>query len=179
MCAPTSCSRSALPRARSARDAQPPRLGHHFLYANLAHAQSKQDVLDPDRAAVHLPAHFGKNFDALSDCLTDPLHKSGPQPGFIVVLEQIPATAKVRQGSPRAASGRVPRRSRLLGRKRYRSVFLFFSVARSATTGQSRTGQRGPGEPMPPCTGNRHRRRLVRRENAHRQAGGHLPWHCA
>ena len=41
-----------------------------------------------------LPAHFGKNFDALYDCMTDPLHKSGPQPGFIVVLEQIPATAK-------------------------------------------------------------------------------------
>src|SRR3989344_1419817 len=40
------------------------------------------------------PSHFGKNFDALYDCMTDPLHKSGPQPGFIVVLEQIPATGK-------------------------------------------------------------------------------------
>ena len=40
------------------------------------------------------PAHFGKNFDALYDCMTDPLHKCGPQPGFIVVLEQIPATVK-------------------------------------------------------------------------------------
>jgi hypothetical protein len=26
--------------------------------------------------------------------MTDPLHKSGPQPGFIVVLEQIPAHVK-------------------------------------------------------------------------------------
>jgi RNAse (barnase) inhibitor barstar len=69
-------------------------LGHHFLYANLAHAQSKQDVLDLIAQQFTLPAHFGKNFDALSDCLTDPLHKSGPQPGFVVVLEQIPATAK-------------------------------------------------------------------------------------
>ena len=68
--------------------------GHHFLYANLAHAQSKQDVLDLIAQQFTFPAHFGKNFDALSDCLTDPLHKSGPQPGFIVVLEQIPATAK-------------------------------------------------------------------------------------
>ena len=41
-----------------------------------------------------LPAHFGKNFDALYDCLTDPVHKSGPQPGFVVVLEQIPANVK-------------------------------------------------------------------------------------
>lgn len=69
-------------------------LGHHFLYANLAHAQTKQDVLDLIAQQFTFPAHFGKNFDALSDCLTDPLHKSGPQPGFIVVLEQIPATAK-------------------------------------------------------------------------------------
>jgi len=69
-------------------------LGHHFLYANLAEAQSKQDVLDMIGAQFTLPTHFGKNFDALYDCMTDPLHKSGPQPGFIVVLEQIPANVK-------------------------------------------------------------------------------------
>jgi hypothetical protein len=69
-------------------------LGQHFLYANLANAQSKQDVLDLLAQQFILPAHFGKNFDALYDCMTDPVHKSGPQPGFIVVLEQIPATAK-------------------------------------------------------------------------------------
>ncbi|PIT83477.1 barstar family protein [Limnohabitans sp. 15K] len=69
-------------------------LGHHFLYANLAQAQSKQDVLDLIGAQFTLPSHFGKNFDALYDCMTDPLHKSGPQPGFIVVLEQIPAHVK-------------------------------------------------------------------------------------
>jgi RNAse (barnase) inhibitor barstar len=69
-------------------------LGQHFLYANLAEAQSKQDVLDMIAAQFTFPSHFGKNFDALYDCMTDPLHKSGPQPGFIVVLEQIPAHAK-------------------------------------------------------------------------------------
>ena len=69
-------------------------LGQHFLYANLATAQSKQDVLDLIAQQFTLPAHFGKNFDALYDCMTDPVHKSGPQPGFIVVLEQIPANAK-------------------------------------------------------------------------------------
>ena len=36
------------------------------------------------------PAHFGKNLDALYDCMTDLVHKSGPQPGFVVVLEQLP-----------------------------------------------------------------------------------------
>ena len=69
-------------------------LGQHFLYANLATAQTKQDVLDMIAAQFTFPPHFGKNFDALYDSMTDPLHKSGPQPGFIVVLEQIPATAK-------------------------------------------------------------------------------------
>ena len=69
-------------------------LGHHFLYANLANAQTKQDVLDLIAQQFILPAHFGKNFDALYDCMTDPLHKSGPQPGFIVVLEHIPANGK-------------------------------------------------------------------------------------
>ena len=69
-------------------------LGHHFLYANLANAQSKQDVLDLLAQQFILPAHFGKNFDALYDCMTDPVHKSGPQPGFIVVLEQIPTNPK-------------------------------------------------------------------------------------
>ncbi len=69
-------------------------LGHHFLYANLANAQSKPDVLDMIAQQFMLPAHFGKNFDALYDCMTDPVHKAGPQPGFVVVLEQVPAHAK-------------------------------------------------------------------------------------
>ncbi len=69
-------------------------LGQHFLYANLAVAQSKQDVLDLIAQQFTFPAHFGKNFDALYDCMTDPLHKSGPQPGFVVVLEHIPANGK-------------------------------------------------------------------------------------
>ena len=69
-------------------------LGQHFLYANLAHAQNKPDILELISTQFHFPAHFGKNFDALYDCMTDPLHKSGPQPGFILVLDQIPTTTK-------------------------------------------------------------------------------------
>lgn len=64
--------------------------GQHFLYANLAQAQTKQDVLEGIAEAFLFPTHFGKNFDALYDCMTDLVNKSGPQPGFIVVLEQIP-----------------------------------------------------------------------------------------
>lgn len=69
-------------------------LGHHFLYANLANAQSKQDVLELIGQQFMLAVNVGKNFDALYDVITDPLHKSGPQPGFIAVLEHIPANAK-------------------------------------------------------------------------------------
>jgi RNAse (barnase) inhibitor barstar len=65
-------------------------LNQHFLYANLAHAQSKQDVLEGIAQAFLFPAHFGKNLDALYDCMTDLVHKSGSQPGFVVVLEQLP-----------------------------------------------------------------------------------------
>ena len=62
----------------------------NFLYANLIAAQSKQDVLDSIAQCFLFPAHFGKNLDALFDCMTDAVHKSGPQPGFVVVLEQLP-----------------------------------------------------------------------------------------
>lgn len=68
--------------------------GQHFLYANLSAAQTKQDVLEGIAEAFLFPRHFGKNFDALYDCLTDLVHKAGPQPGFVLVLEQLPATAK-------------------------------------------------------------------------------------
>ena len=64
--------------------------GQHFLYANLVEAQSKQEVLDGIAAAFLFPQHFGKNLDALFDCMTDLVHKAGSQPGFVVVLEQIP-----------------------------------------------------------------------------------------
>lgn len=69
-------------------------LGCHFLYANLAHAQTKADILELLATQFFFPAHFGKNFDALYDCLTDPIHKAGPQPGFVLVLDQIPTTPK-------------------------------------------------------------------------------------
>ncbi|MFZ2652872.1 MAG: barstar family protein [Burkholderiaceae bacterium] len=66
----------------------------HFLYANLTAAQAKQDVLDAIAQAFTFPAHFGKNLDALYDCMTDLVHKSGSQTGFVVVLEQLPDNPK-------------------------------------------------------------------------------------
>jgi hypothetical protein len=70
------------------------RLGQHFLYAYCAEATTKQQVLTCIANAFHFPRHFGKNFDALGDCLTDLAYKAGPQPGFLVVLEQLPNTPK-------------------------------------------------------------------------------------
>jgi RNAse (barnase) inhibitor barstar len=64
--------------------------GQHFLYANLTTAQSKQEVLEGIAEAFLFPTHFGKNLDALYDCMTDLVQKAGSQPGFVVVLEQLP-----------------------------------------------------------------------------------------
>jgi RNAse (barnase) inhibitor barstar len=68
--------------------------GQHFLYANLIDAQSKQDVLEKIAESFLFPAHFGKNLDALFDCMTDLVNRAGSQPGFVVVLEQLPDNAK-------------------------------------------------------------------------------------
>ncbi len=65
-------------------------MGYHFLYANLSKAQTKPEVLEGIAQAFLFPSHFGKNMDALYDCLTDMVNKSGAQQGFIVVLEQLP-----------------------------------------------------------------------------------------
>src|SRR4051795_572132 len=74
--------------------AEAAKLGQHFLYAYCSEATTKQQVLAIIAEAFHFPRHFGKNFDALGDCLTDLAYKSGAQPGFVVVLEQLPNTAK-------------------------------------------------------------------------------------
>ena len=68
--------------------------GQHFLYANLSSAQSKQEVLEGIADAFLFPPHFGKNLDALFDCMTDLVNKAGQQPGFVVVLEQLPDNAR-------------------------------------------------------------------------------------
>ena len=68
--------------------------GQHFLFANLTESQSKQEVLEGIATSFLFPAHFGKNLDALFDCMTDLVNKAGPQPGFVVVLEQIPDNSR-------------------------------------------------------------------------------------
>jgi RNAse (barnase) inhibitor barstar len=74
--------------------AEAARLGQHFLYAYCSEAITRQQVLATIAEAFLLPRHFGKNFDALADCLTDLSYKAGQQSGFVVVLEQLPNTPK-------------------------------------------------------------------------------------
>lgn len=74
--------------------AEASRMGQHFLYAHCAHAQTRQQVLAAIAESFLIPKNFGKNYDALSNCLTDVFHKAGEQPGFLVVLEQLPNTQK-------------------------------------------------------------------------------------
>ena len=78
--------------------AEAARLDQHFLYAHCAGNNTKQQVLTRIAESFLFPKYFGKNFDALADCLTDLTHKAGKQPGFVVVLEQLPENAKIRQG---------------------------------------------------------------------------------
>ncbi len=64
--------------------------GHHFLYANLTDAQTKQDILEGIAAAFQFPVHIAKSLESLKEGMTNLVLKAGPQPGFVVVLEQLP-----------------------------------------------------------------------------------------
>jgi RNAse (barnase) inhibitor barstar len=70
------------------------RLGHHFLYAHCANTLTKQQVCARIGENFYFPKPCSKNFDALRTCLTETIAGAGVQPGFIVVLEQLPNTQK-------------------------------------------------------------------------------------
>ncbi|CAB3749724.1 barstar family protein [Paraburkholderia solisilvae] len=70
------------------------KLGQHFLFACCGNAQSKQEVMETIATSFLFPKHFGKNYDALYDCLTDLVAKAGAQPGFVIVLEALPVAQK-------------------------------------------------------------------------------------
>ena len=93
------------------------------------------------RRLFSLPAHFGHNLDALYDCVTD-LRPRGEaeQPGFLVILENLPDTA---------AFGRE-QRDALLDVFRDAADFFFdrktaFRVLYSVRAGGSRRAAASPG----------------------------------
>jgi hypothetical protein len=69
-------------------------LGQHFIYANSTHAQTKSEVLGSIAVGFYFPKQHAKNFDNLLTSLTTLLDRSGPQPGFVIVLEGLPCTHK-------------------------------------------------------------------------------------
>jgi RNAse (barnase) inhibitor barstar len=70
------------------------RLGQHFLYAHCNAGLTKQQVLGIIAESFRFPKPCGKNFDALRTTLTETLATAGEQPGFVIVLEQLPNTQK-------------------------------------------------------------------------------------
>lgn len=122
-------------------------LGHHFLYANLATAASKAEVIELIGQQFMLPVSVGKNFDSLYDSLTDPVHKSGPQQGFVCVLEHIPAHAKFDKEAREQLLDIFRDTAEYWGERKVPfRCFYSFSVARSATAerGDAQTGTHGP-----------------------------------
>ena len=61
-----------------------------FFHLEGEKIEKKDQFFNHAAVAMKFPAHFGKNLDALYDCMTDLVHKAGQQPGFVVVLEQLP-----------------------------------------------------------------------------------------
>ena len=119
--------------------------GQHFLYADLSSAQSKQEVLDKIAESFLFPTHFGKNLDALFDCMTDLVHKAGAQPGFVVVLEQLPDNPRFdREAREQLLDVFRDAADFWAERKVAFRCFYSFAVARSAESGTwERTGEGG------------------------------------
>ncbi|MES3023687.1 MAG: barstar family protein [Pseudomonadota bacterium] len=70
------------------------RLGQHFLYAHCADTLTKQQVCARIGEKFYFPKPSSKNFEALRASLTETINNAGTQPGFLVVLEQLPNTQK-------------------------------------------------------------------------------------
>lgn len=63
---------------------------HHYQcqVISCARANTKSQVLSCIAKALNFPAHFGQNFDALSDCLTD--MTCGDAEGMVIIIDQLP-----------------------------------------------------------------------------------------
>lgn len=127
--------------------------GQHFLYADLSTAQSKQEVLDKIAESFLFPMHFGKNLDALFDCMTDLVHKAGAQPGFVVVLEQLPDNPRFdREAREQLLDVFRDAADFWAERKIAFRCFYSFAVARSAEAGNwERTGEPTVSAPEKPA----------------------------
>ncbi|MBC3936495.1 barstar family protein [Undibacterium sp. CY7W] len=65
--------------------------GQLYFHVDLVHAASKKAVLTAIGQSMHFPSHYGANFDALADCLSE--LDIGNASGIVLVLENLPALA--------------------------------------------------------------------------------------
>jgi RNAse (barnase) inhibitor barstar len=71
------------------------RADQRLLAVDLADATDRESVMTSIGQAFGLPSHFGRNLDALYDCVTDMKPASdAEQPGFLVILENLPDTVQ-------------------------------------------------------------------------------------
>lgn len=67
------------------------RADQRLLQADLGGSGDKETILAKLGSEFGLPEHFGKNLDALYDCVTDMKPPSdADQPGFVVILQNLP-----------------------------------------------------------------------------------------
>ena len=70
------------------------RADQRWIHADCSHASTRDEVLDAIAKAAGFPDWFGRNLDALFDCLTDlEPDPSASRPGIVVVLENLPESA--------------------------------------------------------------------------------------
>lgn len=69
-------------------------LAQRFLYADLSKTKTQEQVLKVLSLAFKFPPHFGKNLDALYDCLSDLSLENNVQTGFVIFLEALPCSVE-------------------------------------------------------------------------------------
>ncbi len=107
------------------------RADQRLLHADLAGARDKGAVLDALAKAFELPKHFGRNLDALYDCVTDlKPAMDADLPGFVVVLENLPDSASF-DAKERSALLDVFRDAAEFYYDREWAFRVFYSVARA------------------------------------------------
>src|SRR3546814_14119028 len=83
--APTLFGSSSEVRCREGRNDVARERGHAVAAIDRAGCRDKDDVLDRSDAALHFPDWFGRNCDALADCLGD--LSSWPAEGYLLPLD--------------------------------------------------------------------------------------------
>lgn len=67
-----------------------------LLDCDCSHADSKAEVLAALGKGLQLPDYYGKNLDALYDCLTDlEPSEDASKPGFVLLIENLPDASQL------------------------------------------------------------------------------------